>query len=185
MPPSISTPLKICSKFLSLFFIRPIWILCVNQLQFFTSIKCHLRCHRCQDCCIFYPVRSKQFSLRFHSYFCVEMKVAHLCLTLLDPMDRIVYGILQARILQWVAFPFSRWSSRPRSRTRVSCIEGNWTMSVYQLNYEGSAQLRTHWWSIPNWILLHMFMSPILYHWKQRTFMVNPWSSHIIQNISL
>ena len=143
MPPSISTPLKICSKFLSLFFIRPIWILCVNQLQFFTSIKCHLRCHRCQDCCIFYPVRSKQFSLRFHSYFCVEMKVAHLCLTLLDPMSPCiassalccakllqsyptlcdprncrppgssVHGLLQGRIPEWVAMPSSRGSSWP------------------------------------------------------------------------
>ena len=32
--------------------------------------------------------------------------------------------ILQARILQWVAFPFSRGSSQPRDRTRVSCIAG-------------------------------------------------------------
>ena len=32
------------------------------------------------------------------------MKVAHLCLTNCDPMDHTVYGILQARILEWVAF---------------------------------------------------------------------------------
>ena len=35
-------------------------------------------------------------------------KVAQSCLTLCDPMDYTVHGILQARILQWVAFPFSR-----------------------------------------------------------------------------
>ena len=40
------------------------------------------------------------------------------------PMDCIVHGILQARILEWVAFPFSRGSSQPRNRTRVSCIGG-------------------------------------------------------------
>ena len=44
------------------------------------------------------------------------MKVAQLCLSLCDPMDYIVYGILQARILQWVAFPFSKGSSQPRDQ---------------------------------------------------------------------
>ena len=46
------------------------------------------------------------------------------CLTLCDPMDYTVYGILQARILEWVAFPFSRGSSQPRDWTQVSCIAG-------------------------------------------------------------
>ena len=35
-----------------------------------------------------------------------------------------VHGILQARILEWVAISFSRGSSQPRNRTRVSCIAG-------------------------------------------------------------
>ena len=34
------------------------------------------------------------------------------------------HGILQARILEWVPFPFSRGSSQPRGRTWVSCIAG-------------------------------------------------------------
>ena len=38
----------------------------------------------------------------------------------LRPMDYTVYGILQARILEWVAFPFSRGFSQPRDRTPVS-----------------------------------------------------------------
>ena len=42
-----------------------------------------------------------------------EVKVAQSCLTLCDPMDYAVHGILQARILEWVAFPFSRGSSNP------------------------------------------------------------------------
>ena len=45
-------------------------------------------------------------------------------------MDCIVQGILQERILAWVAFPFSRGSSQPRDWTQVSCIAGgfftNW-----------------------------------------------------------
>ena len=40
--------------------------------------------------------------------------------TLWDPMDYTVHGILQARKLEWVAFPFSRGSSQPRDRTQVS-----------------------------------------------------------------
>ena len=44
----------------------------------------------------------------------VKVKVTQLCLTLCDPMDYTVHGILQARILEWVAVPFSRGSSQPR-----------------------------------------------------------------------
>ena len=51
-----------------------------------------------------------------------EVKVIQLCLTLCDPMDYTVYGILQARILVWVAFPFPRGSSQPRDQTQISCI---------------------------------------------------------------
>ena len=54
----------------------------------------------------------------------VKVKVAQSCLTLCDPMDYTVPGILQARVLEWVAFPFSRESSQPRDQTQVSCIEG-------------------------------------------------------------
>ena len=54
----------------------------------------------------------------------LKVKVAQWCLTLCDPTDSIIYGILQARILEWVAFPFSRGSSQPRDQTQVSCIAG-------------------------------------------------------------
>ena len=40
-------------------------------------------------------------------------------------MDSTVHGILQARILEWVAFPFSRESSQPRDQTQVSHIAGD------------------------------------------------------------
>ena len=46
-----------------------------------------------------------------------------------DPMDCIVYGILQVRILEWVAFPFSRISSQPRDWTHVSHIAGGFFTS--------------------------------------------------------
>ena len=50
----------------------------------------------------------------------LKVKVAQLGPTLCDPMDYTVHGILQARILEWVAFPFSRESSQPRDQTQSS-----------------------------------------------------------------
>ena len=41
-----------------------------------------------------------------------------------NPLGSSLHGILQARILQWVAISFSRGSSWPRDRTQVSCIVG-------------------------------------------------------------
>ncbi len=57
------------------------------------------------------------------------MKVVQSCQILCDPMDYTVHGILQARILEWVAFPFSRGSSQPRDRTQVSYIAGRFFTS--------------------------------------------------------
>ena len=54
----------------------------------------------------------------------VKVKVVQLYPTLCNPMDYTVHGILQARILEWVAFPFSRGSSQPRDQTQVSRIAG-------------------------------------------------------------
>ena len=54
----------------------------------------------------------------------MKVKVAQSCPTLCDPMDYTIHGILQARILEWVAIPFFRGSSQPRDRNQVSCIAG-------------------------------------------------------------
>ena len=58
-------------------------------------------------------------------HVCVCAKLLQSCLTLCDPMDYSlpgfsVLGILQARILEWVAMPCSRGSSQPRDGTCVS-----------------------------------------------------------------
>ena len=60
---------------------------------------------------------------------CMYVTVAQLCPTLCHPMDYRVHGILQARILEWVAFPFSRGSSQPRDQTQVSHIAGGFFTS--------------------------------------------------------
>ena len=68
---------------------------------------------------LFYMLKKKKYSV------CVL--VAQSCLTLCNPMDCrppsfSVHGILQARILEWVAMPSSKVSSQPRDQTHVSCV---------------------------------------------------------------
>ena len=71
-------------------------------------------------CEVFTPVKLVSTSFTSHSQpFVLVMvsecvKVAQLCLTLCDPMDYAVHGILQAGVLEWVAISFSRGSSLPR-----------------------------------------------------------------------
>ena len=59
----------------------------------------------------------------------VKVFIVQSCLTLCDPPDcsppgSPVHGILQARILEWVAMPSSRGSSRPKDGAQASCIAG-------------------------------------------------------------
>ena len=62
-------------------------------------------------------------NILFSVWLCFyEVKVAQSYLTLCNPMDYTLHRILQARILEWVAFPFSRGSSQPRDWTQVSCF---------------------------------------------------------------
>ena len=76
----------------------------------------------------------------FHWHLCIQpadrgevkVLVAQSCLTLCDPMDcsppgSSLHGILQARILEWVAISSSRGSSRPRDRTWVSSSAGGFS----------------------------------------------------------
>ena len=69
--------------------------------------------------------------------------VAQSCLTL-SPPGSSDHVILQARILEWAAISFSRWSSQPRNRTQVSCTAGrlftNWA-SRLKLSYKGSSHI--------------------------------------------
>ena len=82
------------------------------------------------------------------------VKVTPSCPTLCDPMDHTVHGILQARILDWVALPFSQLSHRgsPRMLEWVAyCFSRGIFLTqelnqglllcrqiLYQLSYEGS-----------------------------------------------
>ena len=59
----------------------------------------------------------------------MKVKVAQSCPTLCEPMDYIVHGILQARILEWVTFPLSRGSSQLRDQSQVSHTAGGFFTS--------------------------------------------------------
>ena len=64
-----------------------------------------------------------------HLVNCKKLKVAQSCPTLCDPMDYTVHGILQARILEWVAFPFSRGYSQPRIEPRSPALRADYIPS--------------------------------------------------------
>ena len=76
----------------------------------------------------------------------VKVKVTQSCPTLCDPMDYIVHGNVQTRILEWVAFLFSSRSSQPRDQTQGSRIAGgsftSWATREAQEYWSG--------WPIPS-----------------------------------
>ena len=78
-------------------------------------------------------------------YVCVL--VAQSCLTLCDPMDCNLpgfsaHGILQSRILKWVAIPFSSESSWLRDQTHVSCI----AVGLFTFWATRETLLKLYWW---------------------------------------
>ena len=60
--------------------------------------------------------------LHVHTLIWTESESCSVVSNSFNPVDYTVRGILQARILEWVAFPFSRGSSQPRDQTQVSRI---------------------------------------------------------------
>ena len=88
-----------------------------------------------------------------------KVKVTQSCLW--DLMDCTVPGILQARILEWVAFPFSRGSSQPRDWTQVFRVVGGFFSAEPQGKPKNTAvgSLSLIQWIFPtqgsNWGLLH------------------------------
>ena len=102
------------------------------------------------------------------------MKVTQSCPTLWDPIDYTVHGILQARILEWVAFPFSRGSSKPRDRTQVSYIAGGfftrWATRE-ALSFQRDMQIlwEAHLKELINLFIIYTFINylPAFYYWAR------------------
>ena len=90
----------------------------------------HLCCFQCVIVELVKPEQSRREPLMSGErqvYVCVCVLVTQSCLNLCNPIGcrppgSSVHGILQARILEWVAIPFFKGPSRPRDQTWVFCI---------------------------------------------------------------
>ena len=82
----------------------------------------------------------------------VKVNVPQSCPILWDPIHYTVRGTLQARVLEWVAFPFSRGSSQPGDWTKVSCPAVDslpterWGQPHKRWRGGLGFQLELHWW---------------------------------------
>ena len=100
-----------------------LWVICYKYPQTYSWSTCD------KERQIIHDIVYMQILKKWYKWWRVKVLVTQSCLTLRDPMDcsppgSSVYGILQARILEWVAMPFSRGSSWPRNWTQVSWIAG-------------------------------------------------------------
>ena len=77
------------------------------------------------------------YTIEFH---CIKWSesLSQLCLTLCDPMEYTVHGTLQARMLEWVTFPFSRgiFPSQGSNTDLPHC-----RLILYQLSHKGSPRI--------------------------------------------
>ena len=105
-----------------------------------------------------------------HVYMYVCAKSFPLCPTFCDPIDcsllgSSVHGILQARILEWIAMPSSRGSFWPRDQTHVSYVYCAGRRVPYHWHHLGSPWVENKFW-IVEW--LEKIKSRIVFHdlWK-------------------
>ena len=153
--------------------------------EYWSGCHCLLRILPCG--CVKKPsVKNSPIWLKgWRVYVRVKVLVAQLCLTLFDPMDcslpgSSIHGILQGRILEWVAIPSSRGSSPPRDWIPVSCI-GRWILyhlSHWEVQYTG-LQLLSKNSHLP--LKLCCFRSLCAFRWRRQwhpTPVLLPGKSH-------
>ena len=75
----------------------------------------------------FYDLRNTRLAILCHEWVSKSLSCVRLSVT---PWTIQSIGIFQARMLEWVAFPFSRGSSQHRDRTQVSCIASGFCTSL-------------------------------------------------------
>ena len=119
--------------------------------------------------------------------------VAQSCLTLCNltdcsPPGSSVYGIVQARILEWVAIPLSRGPSPPRDRTHVPCIAGRfftfWAIREAHLFFKGILTVIA-----PNSLIFSSSLNTVSHsvlpmHWKRLESVPQPPIKNFVKNIS-
>ena len=111
-------------------FLAEAYLIHISVFNFTLNFQFLIRMNRkyfCNFDLIFLLERKHDKSCLNKQFVCMRGKLLQSCLTLCDPTDCSlpgfpVYGILQARILKWVAMPSSRGSSYPRDRTSVSYV---------------------------------------------------------------
>ena len=100
-----------------------------------------------------------------------------------DPMDcslpgSPVHGILQTRILEWVAIPFSRGSSQPRDLTQLSHIAGRfftlWAIREACLSHAEPNPTSLPWQQSPTWS--YSLALPIPLTWSPTTYLYHLFS---------
>ena len=110
----------------------------------------------------------------------VKVKVIQSCPTLCDPMNYIVHGILQARILEWIAFPFSRGSFQTQGSNPglPHCRQ-----ILYQLSHKGSPRI-WDWVAYPfsnrfswprNWTGLSFIAGGFFTNWVMKLGLAKAW----------
>ena len=118
------------------------------------------------------------FPLSFTSVIAWMNEVAQSCLTLCNPMDcsltgSSAHGILQARILEWVAICFSRRSSWPRDHTWVSF--GSWIAGRFlTIEPPGKQNWRQKWqieWREWEDFLARLYLKVWKYEWREAVFL--------------
>ena len=107
-------------------FICICWFMRYYIIHLLFSFQAAWNTHLCVS-----KMESKMRSLRFLGW--LSVLVTQTCLTLCDPMNysppgSSVHAILQTRIMEWVAIPFSRGSSQLRDWIWVSCTTGDQTL---------------------------------------------------------
>ena len=75
------------------------------------------------------PCNPSLLPTTYECFHIQRVQVAQSCPTLCDPVDSSAHGILQTRILEWIAIPFSRGSSQARDQTQVSRTAGGFFLS--------------------------------------------------------
>ena len=105
------------------------------------------------------PLTGNTKSILKWQFVCVHAKSLQFCPTLCDPVDcwpgTSAHGILQARILEWVAMPLPRGSSWSRGWTRISEVYLLWHLGSLPLAPPGNAkwQIRVTLCSVPKTLL--------------------------------
>ena len=136
--PEQSSPYCLCG-------VCAVW--CLHSLEIKKSFRGDNPRGRGKGTVGFHDFHSNSFSFTPFSPYAICVLGAQSCPTLCNPRHcsppgSSVHGILQARVLEWVAIPFSRGSSWPRNRTWVSYIAGRFftvwaTREAHLLNNSG------------------------------------------------